>query len=77
MYWNVDFQKDIIEVYNNEMCTDEDVKNEIHKRKIANLLIQGKAKGIKELLDSSIVQDGVREIFGGRGEEIITIWKST
>lgn len=26
MYWNVDFQKDIIEVYN-EMCTDEDVKN--------------------------------------------------
>jgi hypothetical protein len=55
--------------------TDEDVKNEIHKRKIANLLIQGKAKGIKELLDSSIVQDGVREIFGGRGEEIITIWK--
>jgi hypothetical protein len=27
MYWNVDFQKDIIEVYNNEMCTDEDVKN--------------------------------------------------
>jgi hypothetical protein len=55
--------------------TDEDVKNEIHKRKIANLLIQGKAKGIKELLDSSIVQDGVREIFGERGEEIITIWK--
>jgi hypothetical protein len=55
--------------------TDEDVKDEIHKRKIANLLIQGKAKGIKELLDSSIVQDGVREIFGGRGEEIITIWK--
>jgi hypothetical protein len=55
--------------------TDEDVKNEIHKRKIANLLIQGKAKGIKELLDSSIVQDGVGEIFGGRGEEIITIWK--
>ena len=55
--------------------TDEDVKNEIHKRKIANLLIQGKSKGIKELLDSSIVQDGVRDIFGERGEEIITIWK--
>jgi hypothetical protein len=55
--------------------TDEDVKDEIHKRKIANLLIQGKAKGIKELLDSSIVQDGVSEIFGERGEEIITIWK--
>ena len=55
--------------------TDEDVKNEIHKRKIANLLIQGKSKGIKELLDSSIVQDGVREIFADRGEEIITIWK--
>jgi hypothetical protein len=55
--------------------TDEDVKDEIHKRKIANLLIQGKAKGIKELLDSSIVQDGVREIFGERGGEIITIWK--
>jgi hypothetical protein len=55
--------------------TDEDVKDEIHKRKIANLLIQGKAKGIKELLDSSIVQDGVRDIFGESGEEIITIWK--
>jgi len=55
--------------------TDEDVKDEIHKRKIANLLIQDKAKGIKELLDSSIVQDGVRDIFGERGEEIITIWK--
>jgi len=55
--------------------TDEDVKNEIHKRKIANLLIQGKAKGIKELLDSSIVQDGVREIFGEKSEEIITTWK--
>jgi len=27
MYWNIDFQKDIIEVYNNERCTDEDVKN--------------------------------------------------
>ncbi|NBU99552.1 MAG: hypothetical protein EBS19_15310, partial [Spirochaetia bacterium] len=44
-------------------------------RKIANLLIQGKAKGIKELLDSSIVQDGVREIFGEKSEEIITTWK--
>jgi len=55
--------------------TDEDVKNEIHKRKIANLLIQGKAKGIKELLDSSIVQDGVREIFGDKGDEIIETWK--
>jgi hypothetical protein len=55
--------------------TDEDVKDEINKRKIANLLIQGKAKGIKELLDSTIVQDGVSEIFGERGGEIITIWK--
>lgn len=27
MYWNMDFQKDIIEVYNNEMCTEEDVKS--------------------------------------------------
>ena len=55
--------------------TDEDVTNEIHKRKIANLLIQGKAKGIKELLESPIVQDGVREIFGDQSEQILTIWK--
>jgi hypothetical protein len=27
MYYNIDFQKDIIEIYNNELCTDEDVKN--------------------------------------------------
>lgn len=27
MYYNIDFQKDIIEVYNNEKCTEEDVKN--------------------------------------------------
>ena len=55
--------------------TDEDVKDEINKRKIANLIIQGKAKGIKELLDSTIVTAGVREIFGDRSDEIISIWK--
>ena len=55
--------------------TDEDVKDEIQKRKIANLLIQGKAKGIKDLLESSIVQDGVSEIFGDQSEQILTIWK--
>ena len=55
--------------------TDEDVKNEIHKRKIANLLIQGKAKGIKELLDSSIVVEGVNELFGDLSEQILTIWR--
>ena len=27
MYYNIDFQKDIIEVYNNEQCTELDVKN--------------------------------------------------
>lgn len=54
---------------------DEDVKNEIHKRKIANLIIQGKAKGIKELLDSSIIIDGVRDIFGESSEEVLNTWK--
>jgi len=54
---------------------DEDTKNEIHKRKIANLIIQGKAKGIKELLDSEILTSGVRDIFGDSANELISIWK--
>lgn len=54
---------------------DQDIKNEIHKRKIANLVIQGKAKGIKELLENEIVVEGIEKIYGRQSEKILTIWK--
>lgn len=55
--------------------TDEDLKNEIHKRKIANLITQGKAKGIKELLDSELLVDEVNQIYGDNAQEVLTIWR--
>jgi hypothetical protein len=54
---------------------DEDTKNEIHKRKIANLIIQGKAKGIKELLESDLLVSEVNEIYGERANEVLSIWR--
>jgi hypothetical protein len=55
--------------------TDEDLKNEIHKRKIANLIIQGKAKGIKEMLQSELLVNEVNEIFGEQANQILSIWR--
>ena len=54
---------------------DEDLKNEIHKRKIANLIIQGKAKGIKELLESDLLVNEVNEIYGPQAEEVLSLWR--
>jgi hypothetical protein len=54
---------------------DEDLKNEIHKRKIANLIIQGKAKGIKELLESDLLVSEVNEIYGDQANEVLSIWR--
>jgi hypothetical protein len=57
--------------------TDEDVKNEIHKRKISNLITQGKAKDIKKLLDNNILIDKIEEIYGEeKSKEILRIWRS-
>lgn len=57
--------------------TNENLKNAIYRRKIANLIIQGKAKGIKSLLDNPIVSEGINKIFPKHGNEILQIWKNT
>lgn len=44
--------------------TDENVIKEIHKRKLANLIIQGEAKNTKHLLHMEEVKDGLNEILG-------------
>lgn len=55
--------------------TDEDLKNEIHKRKIANLIIQGKAKSIKDLLDSELLVGEINRIFGQQSDEVLSTWR--
>jgi len=57
--------------------TDQNLKNEIYRRKIANLIIQAKAKGIKSLLDNPIVSEGINKIFPKHGNDILQIWKDT
>lgn len=55
--------------------TDEDIIREIHKRKIANLIIQGEAKNTKHILHSQIVKDGLNKIYGAeKATEIFKIW---
>lgn len=44
--------------------TDENVIKEIHKRKLANLIIQGEAKNTKHLLHMEEVKEGLNEILG-------------
>jgi hypothetical protein len=55
--------------------TEEDIKNEVHKRKIANLIIQGEAKNTKHILHSDEVKEGLEEIYSKEdAEEIFKIW---
>ena len=55
--------------------TEEDIRNEVHKRKIANLIIQGESKNTKHILHSQEVKDGLNEIYGTqKAEEIFKIW---
>jgi hypothetical protein len=55
--------------------TEEDIRNEVHKRKIANLIIQGESKNTKHILHSQEVKDGLNEIYGTqKAEEIFNIW---
>ena len=56
--------------------TDEDVKNEIHKRKISNLITQGKAKDIKKLLYVDTLVEKIEKIYGDQSNEILGIWRS-
>lgn len=62
---NEEAMQDFIEV------TDEDIRNEVHKRKIANLIIQGEAKNTKHILHSKEVKDGLNKIYGDEKAKII------
>lgn len=54
---------------------EEDIKNEIYKRKLANLIIQGEAKNTKHILHSEDVRDGLTDIYGERiGGNVFDIW---
>lgn len=53
---------------------EEDIRNEVHKRKIANLIIQGEAKNTKHILHSEEVKAGLREIYGDDAETVFDIW---
>jgi hypothetical protein len=54
---------------------EEDIKNEVFKRKIANLIIQGEAKNTKHILHSDDVKDGLEEIYGERdGKKVFELW---
>ena len=53
---------------------DEEVIKEIHKRKLANLIIQGEAKNTKHVLHTDEVKDGLNEIYGERvGKEFFEL----
>jgi len=55
--------------------TDEDIRNEVHKRKIANLIIQGEAKNTKHILHSQVVKDGLNRIYGrDKATKIFDVW---
>lgn len=55
--------------------SDEDIRNEVHKRKIANLIIQGEAKNTKHILHSPEVKDGLKKIYGeAKAKEIFELW---
>ena len=57
---------------------DEEVKKEIHKRKIANLVIQGEAKNTKHILHSEEVKDGLKEIYGEETAKVVFgLWDET
>ena len=61
--------QDFIEV------TDEQIRNEVHKRKIANLIIQGEAKNTKHILHSQEVKDGLNKIYGAvKAKTIFETW---
>ena len=54
--------------------TEEDIKNEVYKRKISNLIIQGEAKNTKHILHSESVKEGLEEIYGDEWETAFNVW---
>jgi hypothetical protein len=55
-----------------EEPTESDI--ETHKRKIANLLIQGEAKNIKTIYHTQEVKDGLQKIYGDKWKTVFDIW---
>lgn len=54
---------------------DEEIINQIHKRKLANLIIQGEAKNTKHILHLEECKDGLKEIYGDRkGQEAFELF---
>lgn len=54
---------------------DPELKSEVDKRKIANLVTQGEAKNTKHILNMPEVKEGIKGILGERnGEEAFNIW---
>ncbi len=54
---------------------EEDIIDEVHKRKFANLIIQGEAKNTKHILHSEEVKEGLEDIYGEEDSKVIfKIW---
>jgi hypothetical protein len=54
---------------------EQDIIDEVHKRKFANLIIQGEAKNTKHILHSDEVKEGLENIYGKEdAEKIFKIW---
>lgn len=72
--WMDDQEQEMPEMPEFREIVEEDIRNEIHKRKIANLIIQGEAKNTKHVLHSEEVKEGLREIYGDDAETVFDIW---
>jgi hypothetical protein len=54
---------------------DQDIVDEVHKRKFANLIIQGEAKNTKHILHSEEVKDGLENIYGkADADKVFKVW---
>lgn len=75
--------KDFMDDCDSETCKlpelrkveDPELKSEVDKRKIANLVTQGEAKNTKHILNMPEVKEGIIKIMGERdGEEAFRVW---
>lgn len=61
-----------------EEIKDPELKKSVDKKKILNVINQGEAKATKNIIkDKTIVEEGLREIFGNNWETIYNIWLQT
>jgi hypothetical protein len=70
--------KDVPSFPSQEEINDPELRKAVDKKKILNVINQGEAKATKNIIkDRSIVEDGLREIFGNNWETIYNIWLQT